>query len=62
MSYLQIKNISKSFYGVKALNNISLDLELGEIHVVIGENGAGKSPDCTRRMKVRSSLKEIRLR
>lgn len=43
MSYLQIKNISKSFYGVKALNNISLDLELGEIHVVIGENGAGKS-------------------
>lgn len=43
MSYLQIKNISKSFYGVKALNNISFDLELGEIHVVIGENGAGKS-------------------
>lgn len=42
MSYLQIKNISKSFYGVKALNNISLDLELGEIHVVIGENGAGE--------------------
>ena len=43
MPYLQIKNISKSFYGVSALNNISFDIELGEIHVVIGENGAGKS-------------------
>lgn len=43
MSYLEIKNISKSFYGVSALKNISFHIELGEIHVVIGENGAGKS-------------------
>lgn len=43
VSYLQIQNISKSFYGVPALKNISFTIELGEIHVVIGENGAGKS-------------------
>lgn len=43
MSYLEIKNIRKSFHGVEALKDISFSIELGEIHVVIGENGAGKS-------------------
>lgn len=43
VSYLQIQDICKSFYGVPALKNISFNIELGEIHVVIGENGAGKS-------------------
>jgi len=42
-SYLQVKNITKTFYGVKALKDVSIDFEEGEIHVVIGENGAGKS-------------------
>lgn len=40
---LQLKNIYKSFYSVQALKDVSIDIESGEIHVVIGENGAGKS-------------------
>ena len=42
-SFLKLQNISKSFYGVKALDNVSMNIERGEIHVLIGENGAGKS-------------------
>ncbi len=37
------KNISKSFPGVKALQNVSFDLREGEVHALLGENGAGKS-------------------
>ena len=37
------ENISKSFPGVKALSNVSLDLKAGEILALLGENGAGKS-------------------
>lgn len=40
---LELKNICKSFPGVKALDNMQLQLEEGEIHAVCGENGAGKS-------------------
>jgi ribose transport system ATP-binding protein len=40
---LQLKNISKTFPGVKALQEISLDLAEGEVHCLCGENGAGKS-------------------
>lgn len=40
---LSIKNVSKDFYGNKVLNNISLEIQKGEIHALIGENGAGKS-------------------
>ena len=38
-----MKNISKSFSGVYALNGIDFSLERGEIHALLGENGAGKS-------------------
>lgn len=40
---LQLKNISKTFPGVRALQNISFDLNEGEVHCLCGENGAGKS-------------------
>ncbi len=40
---LEVKNISKVFPGVKALDDVSLDFRKGEVHAIIGENGAGKS-------------------
>lgn len=40
---LELKNITKIFPGVKALDNMQLTLEKGEIHAICGENGAGKS-------------------
>jgi len=40
---LYVKNLSKEFPGVKALINFNFDLYNGEIHGLIGENGAGKS-------------------
>jgi ribose transport system ATP-binding protein len=38
-----MRNISKTFAGIKALRGISLDLRAGEVHSLMGENGAGKS-------------------
>ena len=40
---LEMKNISKEFPGVKALDNVSFQVAQGEIHCLVGENGAGKS-------------------
>src|SRR5260370_37675001 len=40
---LQLKNIQKRFGGVVALRNGSLDINAGEVHLLMGENGAGKS-------------------
>ena len=40
---LEMRNITKTFPGVKALQNVSLDVRQGEIHAIVGENGAGKS-------------------
>lgn len=40
---LEMRRISKSFSGVKALSNAHLTVSAGEVHAVMGENGAGKS-------------------
>ena len=40
---LQMKNISKSFPGVKALDHVCLNVRPGTVHALMGENGAGKS-------------------
>jgi ABC-type sugar transport system ATPase subunit len=40
---LKIKNISKTYSGVRVLNEVDFDLLPGEVHALVGENGAGKS-------------------
>src|SRR6201747_2642936 len=40
---MEMRGISKSFPGVKALRNVNLSVRAGEIHAICGENGAGKS-------------------
>ena len=40
---LEMRSITKEFPGVKALSNVNLVVEEGEIHAICGENGAGKS-------------------
>ncbi|MCE6077390.1 sugar ABC transporter ATP-binding protein [Agrobacterium vitis] len=40
---LKLEGVTKEFPGVKALQDVSLDVRAGEVHAVCGENGAGKS-------------------
>ncbi len=40
---LAMRNIHKAFGATKALSNVDLDVEAGQVHILVGENGAGKS-------------------
>ena len=43
MSFLSLENVTISFGGIRAVNNVSLDVKEGEIFALVGPNGAGKS-------------------
>lgn len=43
MSILSVANVNKRFGGLKALNEVNLEIEAGKVHAIIGPNGAGKS-------------------
>ena len=43
MAFFEVKNLSISFGGIKALDNISFEVKKGEIYAIIGPNGAGKT-------------------
>src|SRR5689334_6978536 len=40
---LEVRDITKSFYGIQVLDTVRLDMRHGEVHAMVGENGAGKS-------------------
>ena len=44
---VELRNIDKAFYGVKANDDVTFELRRGEVHALLGENGAGKSTMCS---------------
>ncbi len=42
-NFLEVRNISKAYVGVQALDNVDMGIGYGEIHCLVGENGSGKS-------------------
>jgi len=45
MPLVSMRDVSKSFSGVAALDRASLEIEAGEVMALVGQNGAGKSTD-----------------
>ena len=43
MNYIKVKELSKSYSDIKALKNLSMDIESGSLFGILGPNGAGKS-------------------
>ncbi len=43
MAILTVRNVNKRFGGLKALDEVNLEVEQGTVHAIIGPNGAGKS-------------------
>ena len=43
MAILTVRNVNKRFGGLKALDDVNLEVEAGTVHAIIGPNGAGKS-------------------
>jgi len=41
--HLEIRGVGKSFGGTRALNEVSVEIQVGSVHAFVGENGAGKS-------------------
>lgn len=46
-THLEVRSLTKTFYGVRAIDSVDFDLKAGEIHGLLGENGAGKSTLCS---------------
>ena len=51
---VEMKHITKRFPGIVANDDVTIQIKRGEIFALLGENGAGKSTECTNRMKERS--------
>ena len=43
LAFLQLRNVSKRYGGVVALDRVTFSCDTGKIHAILGENGAGKS-------------------
>ena len=57
---LEIKDVTKRYPGVVALNHVSFEVAKGEVHALVGENGAGKST-MIKRLRGQSHQMKVKL-